>query len=273
MPIGAADNARDKETRLHWAEYALEACELGLFMLGACVFGTLFFGADSPLHSNLRTPLVSRMFMGAAMGSMAIAIILSPMGRRSGAHLNPVVSFTFFCLGKVGWRDALFYAGAQFLGGASGVLLASVLIGPALASPSVRYVVTVPGQFGTAAAFTAECFMGFLTMTVVLRTANHPRLSRITWLFVGLLVSLYIIIFSPVSGFSINPARTVSSAIFARVWTAIWVYFSAPLLGMLTAAFLYVRSRGKDSVYCAKIYHDRSSPCPFRCRHAELGNQ
>ena len=112
--------------------------------------------------------------------------------------------------------------------------------------------------------------MGLLTMTVVLRSANDPRLARVTWLLVGLLVALYVIVFSPVSGFSVNPARTVSSALFAHVWTAVWVYFSAPLLGMLTGAWLYVRNRGIDRVYCAKIYHDCGTVCPFRCRHPEL---
>lgn len=254
----------------HWRECALEAVELGLFMFGACLFGTLIFGGGSPLRGLFPSPLLARLAMGAAMGSMASAIILSPMGRRSGAHLNPAVSFTFFCLGKVAWQDALFYAIAQFFGGVCGVLLASVSLGPDLASPQVRYVVTVPGRFGTPAAFAAECFMGFITMTVILRAANHPRLARFTWLFVGMLVSLYVTVFSPVSGFSINPARTFSSAVFAHLWTAVWIYFSAPMAGMLLAAWLYVRSRGTERIYCAKIYHDQTSPCPFRCRHAEL---
>ncbi len=78
--------------------------------------------------------------------------------------------------------DALLYITAQFVGGAFGVVVARLLIGPQLASPSVRYVVTVPGQYGNPLAFLAEFFMGLLTMTVVLQSSNRPRLSRITWL-------------------------------------------------------------------------------------------
>jgi aquaporin Z len=139
-----------------------------------------------------------------------------------------------------------------------------------LAAPSVDYVVTVPGHYGLAAAFLAELFMGLLTMTVVLQSGNRERLARFTWLWVGLLVMTYVIAFSRVSGFSLNPARTTASAVFAGVWTAMWLYFSAPLLGMLLAAALYAWTSGADAVHCAKIYHDLHSPCPFRCQFRRL---
>jgi aquaporin Z len=84
---------------------------------------------------------------------------------------------------------------------------------------------------------------------------------------VGILISLYILFFAPVSGFSINPARTVGSAVFAGVWTAVWVYFAAPLLGMLGAAELYVRSYGADRILCAKLHPDPKYPCPFLCQY------
>jgi aquaporin Z len=107
-------------------------------------------------------------------------------------------------------------------------------------------------------------------MTVVLISSNRVALASFTWLLVGSLVMLYVIVFSPVSGFSVNPARTFSSAIVAHIWTAIWLYFSAPVLGMLTAAGLYVFWSGPETVYCGKIYHDLHSPCPFRCRFRQL---
>jgi aquaporin Z len=255
---------------LHWPEYLFEGVELGLFMLAACSFGTLLFFPASTVVERVPSPAVRLVFMGLAMGATAIAIILSPMGRRSGAHFNPIVSFTFFCLGRMHRLDTLFYVVAQFIGGALGVLAARFLVGVHLASPSVRYVVTIPGHYGITAAFLAEFCMGLLTMTVVLQSGNRAGLSRFTWLLVGLLVMLYVIAFSPVSGFSLNPARTLSSAIFAGVWTAMWLYLSAPLLGMLVAAALYVLTSGSEAVLCAKIYHDLHSPCPFRCRFQRL---
>ena len=62
---------------------------------------------------------------------------------------------------------------------------------------------------------------------------------------------------------SMNPARTLASALFTRDWTALWVYFTAPLLGMLLAAELYVRRRGNAAVFCAKLHHQNDQRCIF----------
>jgi aquaporin Z len=255
---------------LHWPEYLMEGVELGVFMVVACSAGTLLFYEGSPVVRYLPSAMSRLVLMGLTMGLTAIAIIRSPFGRRSGAHFNPAVSITFLCLRKMHWLDTVFYVAAQFAGGTLGVLLAHALIGSRLAAPSVRYVVTVPGFYGITAAFAAEFFMGWLMMTVVLISSNRVALASFTWLLVGLLVMLYVIVFSPVSGFSVNPARTFSSAIVAHIWTAIWLYFSAPVLGMLAAAGLYVLWSGPETVYCGKLYHDLHSPCPFRCRFQQL---
>jgi aquaporin Z len=74
------------------------------------------------------------------------------------------------------------------------------------------------------------------------------------------------IVLSPsISGFSVNPARTFESALFAGVWQGIWIYIAAPCLGMLTAAAIYVRRMGLNHVFCAKVFHDMRSTCPFPC--------
>lgn len=206
---------------LHWPEYLMEGVELGLFMLSASIFGTLLFYVKSPAVRYLPSSTERLIAMGVAMGLTAIGLIRSPLGRRSGAHFNPAVSITFWLLRKMHGFDAMFYIASQFVGGALGVFIAKLLIGAPLESLSVRYVVTVPGSYGVLAAFISEFFMGWLTMTVVLFSGNKPRLARFTWLHVGILVTMYVIGFSAISGFSVNPARTLSSAIFAGVWTAI----------------------------------------------------
>jgi aquaporin Z len=76
-----------------------------------------------------------------------------------------------------------------------------------------------------------------------------------------------VLLFAPVSGFSINPARTTASAVYADVWTAIWVYFSAPLLGMFFSAEVYVRSQGPDRILCAKLHPGTPYDCPFLCQY------
>ena len=254
----------------HWPEYLIEAAGLGFFMLSACAFAVLIFHPSSFVPGLIENAHARRVLMGAAMGLTAISIIYSPWGKRSGAHINPATTLMFFRLGKVKGQDALFYAAAQFVGGTAGVLAASALLGALVADPSVNYVATKPGRFGVGAAFAAELFISFLLMTVVLTVSNTRRLSRFTGLFVGALVALYISVEDPISGMSMNPARTFSSAFAARAWTALWIYFTAPPLGMLLAAELYARRRGARRVYCAKYHHHNLQRCIFNCEFDRL---
>jgi aquaporin Z len=107
--------------------------------------------------------------------------------------------------------------------------------------------------------------MAALLMAVVLWFSNQPSLAIYTSYLVGILIMFYILLFAPVSGFSINPARTTGSAIFAHVWTAIWLYFVGPILGMMTAAEIYLRLYSRDKILCAKLHPASSYPCPFLC--------
>jgi aquaporin Z len=256
--------------RRHWPEYAGEAAGLGLFMLSACVFGVLLAHPGSRLVQSLPDPLVRRALMGVAMGLTAVALIYSPWGRRSGAHLNPATTLAFWRLGKIATPDALAYAAAQAVGGLAGVLLAAAAVGSALAHPDVRYAATVPGAAGTMGAFAAEAAITFVLMTVVLHVSNSAALARFTGLAAGALVAIYITVEAPVSGMSMNPARSLASALPAGAWEAFWVYVIAPPLGTLVAAEVYARARGERAVYCAKLHHDRGGRCIFRCRYAEL---
>lgn len=224
--------------RANYALYLYEAAELAAFMISACVFTVLLF---DPGVTPTYTPWLARACMGVAMALTAIAIIKSPWGKRSGAHFNPAISLTFYRLGKIGPWDTVFYVVFQFLGAIGGVGLSALILGPRLAIPQVDYVVTIPGLGGPAAAFAAETFMAALLMSVVLFTSNRPRLARFTPWCVGLLIANYILFLAPISGFSINPARTVGSAVWASVYTSLWIYFAAPLLGMFGAAEAYVR--------------------------------
>lgn len=249
----------------HWPEYLMEAAGLGMFMISACVFTAILWHPTSPVLQALADPLMRRLLTGIAMGLTAVGIIYSPWGQRSGAHLNPAVTLTFFRLGKVAPWDALFYAVAQFVGGAAGVALTAVLLGQTLAHPAVNYVATIPGMAGPLVAFAAEVAISFILMSVVLRVSNTLRLARYTGLFAGALVATYITLEAPLSGMSMNPARTFSSALAAQLWSWLWIYFIAPPLGMLAAAEVYRWQRGLQTVICAKLYHHNTKRCIFRC--------
>jgi aquaporin Z len=244
-------------------EYLMEAALLGIFMISACAFVVLLDYPSSPIRQALPNADLRRLLIGVAMGATAVSLIYSPWGMQSGAHFNPATTLTFFRLGKVQARDALGYIGAQFAGAAAGVGAAWAMLGHRLADPAAHFAATVPGPAGLAVAFLAEAVISFLLMSVVLRVSNHERFARYTGLCAGILVACFITVEAPLSGMSMNPARTLGSALFARDWTALWIYFVAPPAGMLAAAELYIRRRGCQAVFCAKLHHQNRKRCIF----------
>jgi len=252
--------------RRHWRLYVDEGVELAIFMISACFFTVWLFNPALPALHLLPSSALRRLLMGMSMGATAILIIRSPMGKRSGAHFNPAITLTYFRLGKIDKWDAGFYVVSQFIGGICGVGFSALCLGSSLAVPAVDYAVTVPGRGGATAAFCAEYFMAALLMLVVLWFSNRPPLTQYTSYLVGILITFYVFVFAPVSGFSINPARTTGSAVFANVWTTVWLYFVAPVLGMMTSAEIYLRAYGIESVLCAKLHPDPTYPCPFLCQ-------
>jgi aquaporin Z len=259
--------------RRHYPEYLIEAAGLGLLMVAATLFTALLVHPASPIHPAIALPLLQRFLIGVAMGLTVISIIYSPWGKQSGAHLNPVVTFIFFRLGKIKPWDAFFYILFQFAGGLVGLWLAGGILRGAIAHPSIHYIVTAPGVGGVGIAFLAELLISFGMMLMVLFVSNNPSRGRYTGLFAGALIAIYITLEAPLSGMSMNPARTMVSALLAQDFTALWIYFTAPLAGMLLASEVYVRWKGRGAVRCAKLHHENNKRCIFRCgyRRQEAG--
>ena len=251
----------------HWPEYGIEAACLALFMVSATGFSTLLQHPASPVAEALRAwhagALARRVPMGLAMGLTAIALIYSPLGARSGAHMNPSLTFTYYRLGKIAAGDAAGYIAAQFVGAMTGIVTATWLFRGLPADPSVNFAATVPGLSGNATAFVAEAIISCLMMATVLGVSNSSRLARYTGLCAGTLVALYIVVEAPLSGMSMNPARSLGSNLLAHATASLWIYFTAPPLGMLAAAEGYERVRGRHRVRCAKLNHPDSGRCIF----------
>lgn len=254
--------------REHWPEYLAESWGLALFMLSASAFGVLLFHPGSPVVSLVPSLLARRALMGLAMGATALLNIHSSWGRRSGCHLNPAVTLTFLQLGKVHPGDAYWYVAAQFAGGILGALGSALVLQAWIGHPEVNYVVTVPGMAGAGAAFVAELVLSVTLMYLVLSFSSRPGAARFTGLAVASLIGLAITFESPVSGMSLNPARTVGSALPSGVWDGLWIYLVAPPLGMLMGAAAFVRVHGRKA-FCAKLDHAQRVRCIF-CGHAGL---
>lgn len=273
-PVPGSATTASSALRLYWREYLAEALCLGLFMISACVFAVLLEHPMSPVHQGIEDSFVRRVLMGIAMGLTAILIICSPWGQRSGAHMNPAVTLAFWTLGKIQPWVAIFYVGAQFAGGAAGVQVSQTLLGPLLEHSAINYVATQPGPQGAGAAFVAELLISCLLLGAVLICSNVSKLAWSTPFVAGALVALYITFEAPLSGMSMNPARSWASAVYAADSKDLWVYFAAPALGMLLAAHVYRLRMGIHRVFCAKLLHPEGRRCVFNCNYGALyGNQ
>jgi len=239
----------------------MEAAELGIFMVCACLFTVLLFHPSSAAVSVIPNESVRRLLTGLAMGATAVALIYSRLGARSGEHFNPSVTLTFLRMGRIARWDAFFYICAQFIGSVAGVAFSSFLLGTRLAHPATKFAVTIPGMSGFVAATLAEFVIAFILMTVVLNISSREKIARFTGIAAGLLVATFITFEAPFSGMSMNPARTFGSAFNAHVWTGVWIYFLVPPLAMLSASevFLSIRERAG----CAKLNHAEGVRCIF----------
>jgi aquaporin Z len=221
------------------------------------------------VRQQIDAALLRRVLMGVAMGSAAICLIYSRWGQRSGAHMNPATTLAFLRLGRIHPVDAICYISAQFAGGALGVVLMAWLVPDRVMHPAVNYAATLPGSWGLAAAWIAEFIIAFIMLSMVLNVNKSPALAPYTGVFAGALVTTYIALEAPISGMSLNPARTFASAVNAGMFRFLWIYFTAPTLGMLAAAEVNRRLAARPGRLCGKFSHSRTVQCIFECRCLE----
>jgi aquaporin Z len=256
--------------RRNWVLYLIEGWGLGTLLFVTGLQAAALELASQRLQSAFPISWEMRAISAVIIGGTIVALVYSQWGGRSGAHFNPALTIAFGFLRKIRFWDAFFYILAQFGGAAIGLALAVEIA----RDPLMRAhdVVTEPGTRGPFVAFVAEFIMSFSIMLTVLLMSNSSRpVARYTGVTVALLVACFIVIAAPLSGTSLNPARSVASALHANDWKSIWIYLSAPPLGMLLAALTYARARGRNAVICAKLHHV-PGPCLFHCGYQNVSS-
>lgn len=239
--------------------YAMEAAGLGIFMISACLFSGLLWSDHSLADHWIKNNHTKFIVMGVMMGITALFIFYAPFTSQSGSHINPAVTLTFFRLGRIQRNDALYYIVFQFVGGTLAVYVMKWLMGSLLTDPSVNFAVTVPVMGGPVVALLVEVSIAFATMLMILFTSANKRWCRYTRIFSAGLVCVWVIVAGPVSGFGMNPARSLASALPANTWTSFWIYLVAPLTGMLGAAEFFLLIKGK-SLNHFQCFHIRATP-------------
>lgn len=209
---------------------------LGTFMLVLVAAGGGIMHAEG--HISLAAAVV-------APGLMVMAIILF-MGAVSGAHLNPVVSIAFALRGDFPWRRVPGYILVQLLGATLACLFLLAVFG------NVQHLgATLPGHgYHAWQAFLMEVALTGTLVSVILGTASSAQnVGTIGALGVGGYIALAGLWAAPVSGTSMNPARSFGPALVAGDWAAYWVYVAGPLAGavMAVGAALILRGRGGDA--------------------------
>jgi aquaporin Z len=242
--------------------YACEFAGTAVMLFVGVAAVALMWGAGSPIPA-VENAALRRFLTGLLFAGGATAVVYSPLGQISGAHINPAVTLAFWWLGKVPGRDVLPYIAAQTAGAFAGVALAALAFGDL--ARSVQLAATVPGEGWTwAGALAAESASTFALVFLIFVCVNKPALAARTGLIAGALVVLLVTIEAPISGTSVNPARSLAPAALFPVFRDQWLYIVGPIAGGWLAAVAYRREWGQSTV-CAKLYHTAKYPCPFDC--------
>lgn len=212
----------------------IEAWALGTFMISAALC-TIALDRWLPLQFIS----YQRLFTGMAMGLTAIGIIYSPWGKFNGVQMNPAFTLTMLWLDKIEKHTAILFVVFQFIGGAIALTLVNLWLHPDLSKAHVNYVMTIPQNQHWLSAFIAEVIISFLLFIMVLYSSNESVTKNYTGIFAGILIMLFITFESPLSGMSMNPARSFASALVANNFQYLWIYFTAPFIGMMSAGQIW----------------------------------
>jgi aquaporin Z len=212
------------------------------------------FGQGSPMAQIIPNAGERRLLTGFLFGSTGAMIALSPLGKESGAHINPAVTLAFWLMGKLRGSDALGYVLAQCAGASLGAL---PLLAWGSMGSSVAFGATLPGTgYGVWLALLGEAITTFLLVTGLFFFLQHRQLRPYTPALFPFLYALMVFVEAPVSGTSTNPARSLGPALISGEWHGWWLYWLGPLLGTLlgVAAFRLTGLRWLE-VEVAKLYH------------------
>ncbi|HSE14522.1 MAG TPA: aquaporin [Candidatus Deferrimicrobium sp.] len=254
-----------------WHAWAAEFA--GTFFMVAWGLSAVVFmmSASSPMQSLMPVYRVRLLLTGILFAAGGTLVVYSPLGERSGGHINPAVSLTFWILGKMGRRDMALYAIAQFLGGLAGAALVKFLWRGW--ATSVYAGVTMPAPWiSPAGAAGVEFLITGSLLWVILLFVSHPKWHRWTGFAAGVWIAFLVFAEAPVTGTSLNPARSLGPAIVTDTYRDLWVYFVGPLGGATAVALLWkpTSTSGVRSVFCAKLFHTDRYRCHLPdCHFAE----
>ncbi len=208
-------------------------------------------GKGSPFLKLIPDPGTRRAISGFLFGTTGCMITISPVGKVSGAHINPVVSIAFWLRKTMQFKNMCGYIIAQMAGAAIGCW---PLLFWGEQGKSMQYGATVPSQMD--AAFIGEIWTTFVLIAVILFFTSHDKIKNFTPFMMPVIYCTMVFAEAPVSGTSTNPARSFGPAVLSTVWSGYWLYWIAPVIGMLLAVLVFKVGWLKHlKTDVAKLYH------------------
>lgn len=260
-------NAKDRS--FPWLLFGAEFAGTALLVAGGLSIVILDFGNHSPVVHSLPNAAWRRLLTGFLFGTTGALIALSPLGRESGAHINPAVTLGFWLMGRLRAKHALGYVLAQLAGAVAGAV--PLLLWGALGR-SVGFGITLPGpSYGAGWAVLGETVATFALILGLFLFLGHRRARPFTPFLFPFLYAVMVWAEAPVSGTSTNPARSLGPIIISQDWHDWWVYWVGPFLGTFLGVAMFRWTWLKHlEIEVAKLYHfEHDRYAVFRWRRTQ----
>jgi len=241
----------------------------GLLLVGGLSLVILMFGAGSPMEQLIPSIVIRRIITSFLFGCVGASVALSIVGKISGAHINPAVTFGFWMMRKMDAKTAACYVLAQLAGAFLGCL--PLLLWGAIGR-SIDFGATIPGKgYSAEAVVMGEAATTFGLVATLFIFIAFRRLRPFTPFMVPFLYAFMVPLEADISGTSTNPARTFGPSIISGRWDGWWIYWLGPVIGTVVAIVVCSRFTGRIEV--AKLYHFDHEPDRRRLFHRMAGSK
>jgi aquaporin Z len=222
-----------------------------LLLLGGLSIVIIMFGSGSPMATLISEVKVRQVITGFLFGSIGASIALSPIGKISGAHINPAVTMVFWLFRKIEGRLAITYVLAQLTGAIVGCL--PLLLWGQMGW-SVAFGATLPGEgYSMQTALVGEVITTFAMVSLLVIFIGFRVIRQFTPFMFPFLYAIMVPLEAAISGTSTNPARSLGPAVISGQWGGWWIYLIGPLAGAILASLAC--SLLAKRITIAKLYH------------------
>ncbi len=252
---------KNQVKKFNWQIFRAEFIGTGLLLLIGLSLVIVMFGSGSPVAKAIPDIGIRRVITGFLFGSTGALIAISPLGKVSGAHINPVVTMTFLLFRKIDIQTAWSYVAGQLTGAIFGCL---PLIAWGEMGRSISFGASMPGPgFALSTVLLSEIITTFTMVSLLTLFLGYRNLRPYTPAIFPILYSFMSYFEGGISGTSTNPARSLGPAVLSGYWDHGWIYWVGPVAGAFLSTL--VMSFYAKRITEAKLYHfDSESDLLFR---------